>query len=618
MRLPIVSSIKRSLWVVGVSAIYGMAWAQGVLIDDFNDGNDDGWTRVDYTQGTSFGPAVFDLSAGAYRISSTGAVPPGIQAVVTSAWGPSAGPEFQDGYVRVRVKLNSAYNSAAVKLRTSLPDGNGGYYFFANTWCNCFGIQKCVGNDCPLLGFAGPSVFPGEEWFLEAGAVGDTISLKVWRVGAPEPDEPQVAVPDQSFGSGGFLLLAVTFEQPQPVPLDLEFDDVYFRSAKPLEPCFVMESPAGSPEVPLEVLVDASCSHSPEGSEITSYAWNFGDGETAEGVTASHVYFEPGRHVVTLTVTNDTGEARSTSHSVTVNCPSPDGGEASIGVDVGSPLFPGISSRSTPGGCVSVCAGGKGILGRGDESHFVYEEREGDFVITATVPELSGGGPSPGVGLMARESLDPGSRHASVLIEKGSSINPGFATILRFRADPDSVGRSRQGAAVELPGWIRLERRGTEFIGYQSPSGQPGSWSVVGEPTAIDLPSKVLVGIAATGKDPSHEDIPYNPLQARVCLSESGTSFVRGRCNDDDKVDISDAVCILQWLFLGGSPPGAGCTAVANTNGDGGVDLSDGVYLLGFLFLGGCPPVAPFPECGPGTLEADEVTCDSPPAGCRP
>jgi hypothetical protein len=91
--------------------------------------------------------------------------------------------------------------------------------------------------------------------------------------------------------------------------------------------------------------------------------------------------------------------------------------------------------------------------------------------------------------------------------------------------------------------------------------------------------------------------------------------FRRGDCNDDGTVDISDGVCILNWLFLGGATPG--CVAVTNTNGDAVSDISDGVFLLTHLFLGGPAPVAPFPECGPGTLPADEVTCETPPKSCQ-
>lgn len=90
--------------------------------------------------------------------------------------------------------------------------------------------------------------------------------------------------------------------------------------------------------------------------------------------------------------------------------------------------------------------------------------------------------------------------------------------------------------------------------------------------------------------------------------------FVRGDANDDGIVDISDAVRILGWLFLGDAEPG--CVAATNTNGDGAADLSDAVYVLTHLFLGGPEPDQPFPDCGP--MPDDEaLTCDTPPASCQ-
>ncbi len=154
------------------------------------------------------------------------------------------------------------------------------------------------------------------------------------------------------------------------------------------------------------------------------------------------------------------------------------------------------------------------------------------------------------------------------------------------------------------------------------------------------LMSTPEIGVWSLAIDPSgsgvwagcDEDVKYYDLEGNLLITlppfghvdrtwvSSGPilggrpRFRRGDCNDDGRVDISDAVCILNWLFLGGPIPG--CVAVANTNGDVGADISDASYLLNYLFIGGPPPIHPFPDCGPGTLPTDEETCQTPPEHC--
>ena len=91
--------------------------------------------------------------------------------------------------------------------------------------------------------------------------------------------------------------------------------------------------------------------------------------------------------------------------------------------------------------------------------------------------------------------------------------------------------------------------------------------------------------------------------------------FRRGDCNADGRLDLSDAVCILEWLFLGAGAPG--CAAATNSNGDASVDISDGVSILEHLFLGGPEPPPPYPECGPSALPGDEeIGCGAVPGDC--
>lgn len=69
-----------------------------------------------------------------------------------------------------------------------------------------------------------------------------------------------------------------------------------------------------------------------------------------------------------------------------------------------------------------------------------------------------------------------------------------------------------------------------------------------------------------------------------------------GDCTQDNQVDQSDAICLLDHLFLGepatvpcegGTINNPGNKDLLNFNGDGEVDISDAITLLWWKFLGG-------------------------------
>jgi len=59
------------------------------------------------------------------------------------------------------------------------------------------------------------------------------------------------------------------------------------------------------PQIGEEILFDANQSRDPDGGNIVSYQWNFGDGNIVDGVQAAHIYTKIGHYTVFLIVRDD-------------------------------------------------------------------------------------------------------------------------------------------------------------------------------------------------------------------------------------------------------------------------------------------------------------------------
>lgn len=94
----------------------------------------------------------------------------------------------------------------------------------------------------------------------------------------------------------------------------------------------------------LALTANGAESSDPDG-EITSYAWSFGDGGTAGGVTTSHTYAAAGTYSVKLTVTDTAGATASVTKSVTLTT-------------AAGPLATDSFSRTTTNGWGSADTGG--------------------------------------------------------------------------------------------------------------------------------------------------------------------------------------------------------------------------------------------------------------------
>ena len=116
---------------------------------------------------------------------------------------------------------------------------------------------------------------------------------------------------------------------------------------------------------------------------------------------------------------------------------------------------------------------------------------------------------------------------------------------------------------------------------------------IVGRAPALDLEETLgLRDIVA--EDERGSSRLENALRYEDPASDG--TFVRGDANASGRVDLSDAIYILGFLFLG-NPTEMACLDSADIDATGSVDLTDAIYLLHHLFLGGREPPAPYPAC---------------------
>ncbi len=138
----------------------------------------------------------------------------------------------------------------------------------------------------------------------------------------------------------------------------------------------------------------------------------------------------------------------------------------------------------------TVTARGEGITGESDQFHFAYQQLSGVGSITAKVVSLTNPSTTTKAGVMIRETLEPDSTHAMVIVQpSGISFQnrPGTGDALATVATQDSI---------TAPYWVRLTRSGNTFTGERSADGS--NWVLMGTETVTML-QNVYVGLCLAG-----------------------------------------------------------------------------------------------------------------------
>jgi len=138
-----------------------------------------------------------------------------------------------------------------------------------------------------------------------------------------------------------------------------------------------------------------------------------------------------------------------------------------------------------------------------------------------------------------------------------------------------------------------------------------------------------ILDVKGVAKKPSGTPAPVTT--ATVTITEGPVPFLRGDTNQSGRLDITDAILILDYLFQGsqlpaGAPTRDNCAVAMNVDGstsEGTADVederdinaTDAIVLLRYIFpIAANPPApaAPYPACGASENEIDEgITCST-------
>jgi hypothetical protein len=130
-------------------------------------------------------------------------------------------------------------------------------------------------------------------------------------------------------------------------------------------------------------------------------------------------------------------------------------------VDVGDPNLPGSSSYNGRSSVFSIQGSVSDTIETRDQFHYVYQQRKGDFIVTAEIRSMDQTDMSK-TGIMIRETLDSSSKHAMV------ALMPENGVVFQRRIESGKGSFYTAGSVVTTPHWIRLVRQDNKLTGYES------------------------------------------------------------------------------------------------------------------------------------------------------
>ena len=220
------------------------------------------------------------------------------------------------------------------------------------------------------------------------------------------------------------------------------------------------------------------------GTTLTAYS--SADGKSWSTMGSSTVALQSAAYVGLAVTSHNAGAATTSTLSQVAVVPLTLPGSQQA-ADVGGPAIAGSTAYWQ--GRYTIHAGGTDIWDTADQFHFVYQQVTGDLEVVARVSSLSDTDSWAKTGLMIRETLNPGSRHASAF------VTPIMGYAFQRRVSTGGYSDHTDGPKGAAPGWVRLVRTGSQVEAFQSSDGT--TWTSMGS-DAVPMADPVYVGIATT------------------------------------------------------------------------------------------------------------------------
>jgi len=154
-----------------------------------------------------------------------------------------------------------------------------------------------------------------------------------------------------------------------------------------------------------------------------------------------------------------------------------------------------------PAGTYTMSASGVDIYGAADEFRYAYKQLLGDGEIIAQVLSVQNTDGWAKAGVMIRETLNAGSKHAFCC------ITPSNGKSFQNRKETNQRSWNSNTGGFAAPYWVRLVRQGNEFTAYHSADGV--NWELqaanneTANPETIPMATNVYIGLALTSHNPN-------------------------------------------------------------------------------------------------------------------